>query len=58
MYFQRVASRWNSLPWRLVEAGTLNIFKLSSDRFWIEKRIQGYGGSERKVELRPQLDQP
>ena len=27
LFFQMVAGQWNSLPWRLVEAESLNIFK-------------------------------
>ena len=38
-FANRVAKVWNSLPEKVVEAGTLNMFKNSLDRLWSKQEL-------------------
>jgi len=40
---QREVNLWNSFPQRAVEAGSLSMFEVETDRFLISKGIEGYG---------------
>ena len=42
-FTQRVVGVWNALPSRVVEAGTLDSFKMQLDRHMSETRMEGYG---------------
>ena len=42
-FSQRVVSLWNSLPRRVVEAGSLDTFKRELDRALKDSGVRGYG---------------
>ena len=43
MFSQRVANLWKSLPQRVVEAGSLEVFKVEVDEYLIDRGIEGDG---------------
>ena len=42
-FSQRVVSLWNSLPQRVMEAGSLDTFENELDRALKDNRVRGYG---------------